>query len=53
MISKGLVVVEHLIKNGDKSIAFITVVGNRSIVKERVNCYLSALKKYNLSVCQE
>ncbi|MEO5996562.1 MAG: LacI family DNA-binding transcriptional regulator [Chitinophagaceae bacterium] len=49
----AFVVVEHLIKSGYKNIAHITGPHGPSIIKHRVNGYLDALKKYNLTVNEE
>jgi LacI family transcriptional regulator len=44
----GFKATEHLIENGCKRIAFLSIAANLSISNKRMNGYLDALKKHNL-----
>jgi LacI family transcriptional regulator len=44
----GFTATDHLIKNGCKRIAFLSISQNLSISKKRMNGYLDALKKNNI-----
>lgn len=44
----GIKATEHLLENGCKRIAFLTIAPNLSISNKRMNGYLDALKKYNI-----
>lgn len=44
----GIKATEHLLENGCKSIAFLTIAPNLSISNKRMNGYLDALKKHNI-----
>lgn len=44
----GFTATDHLIKNGCKRIAFMSISQNLSISKKRMNGYLDALKKNNI-----
>jgi len=41
--------IEHLVKNGYKKIAFITIQSNQIQMKERLKGYLDIMEKYNFS----
>ena len=44
----GIKATEHLLENGCKRIAFLTIAPNLSISNKRMNGYLDALKKHNI-----
>lgn len=46
----GIKATEHLLKNGCRRIAFLTIAPNLSISNKRMNGYLDALKKHNIAL---